>query len=110
MEHIAIENASPDLSFPWRLYILLRDAHDRNFDDVISWVGETKFQIHDPKRMESIVLLRYFTSNRYSSFRRQLIAYGFDSLGDRQCKVFVCFGIVLVLVVGWMLYSFFSFL
>jgi hypothetical protein len=88
MESIAIETASPDLSFPWRLYILLRDA-EKDFPQVISWMEHSQgkvFQIHDPKEMEKWVLEKYFTSNRYSSFRRQLIAYQFVPLGNRQCK------------------------
>jgi hypothetical protein len=89
MEQILIENASPDLSFPWRLYILLRDAEE-HFPDVIGWLPNSQvgvFQIHDIKGIEP-VLQKYFTSHRYSSFRRQLIAYGFTSLGNRQCKSF----------------------
>ncbi|KAG7338696.1 HSF-type DNA-binding protein [Nitzschia inconspicua] len=85
MEHLSIENASPDLSFPWRLYILLRDS-ETEFPNVISWLPNSQgrvFQIHDIKAIEP-VLQKYFSSGRYPSFRRQLIAYGFSSLGNRQ--------------------------
>jgi hypothetical protein len=90
MKALSIVNASPDLSFPWRLHIMLRDA-ETEFPSVIGWLPPTfignVFQIHDPEELEKWVLPKYFNKSiKFSSFRRQLIGYGFQPFGNMQCK------------------------
>ncbi len=87
MEHLKIENASPDLSFPWRLYLMLRDA-ESDFPNVVGWIRHGKaFQVYDIEQLEHSILPKYFITAKYASFRRQLLAYGFQHLGTRgQCK------------------------
>lgn len=89
MEKLKIKNAPPDLSFPLRLYIMLRDA-EAEFPEAICWVPSSNgkvFQIVNPDLLETQVLPRYFnTSIKFTSFRRQLIGYGFFCRGKRQCK------------------------
>mmetsp|Transcript_17977 Transcript_17977/g.31511 ORF Transcript_17977/g.31511 Transcript_17977/m.31511 type:complete len:675 (-) Transcript_17977:1346-3370(-) len=91
---------SPDLSFPWRLYKLLQDQDGSTTNATtatststpattcgcsISWISPKVFQIHDPALLETTVLPRYFGhSIQFASFRRQLTAYGFQSLGQKK--------------------------
>lgn len=89
MDTLKIEQAPPDLSFPLRLFILLRDA-DQDFPSIISWMSSTNgttFQVHDQVALEKSVLPKYFKSViKFSSFRRQLLGYGFQSFGKLECK------------------------
>jgi hypothetical protein len=90
MEKLKINEASPDLSFPFRLYIMLRDAQ-AEFPEAICWVPTSNgkvFEILNPAILEKQVLPRYFNrSIKFTSFRRQLIGYGFICCGKRQCKL-----------------------
>ncbi|KAG7369032.1 HSF-type DNA-binding protein [Nitzschia inconspicua] len=87
MDELRIKDASPDLSFPLRLYLMLRDA-DEEFPSAIQWVSSSNgriFEVKDPEELEKNVLPVYFKSSiKYSSFRRQLLGYGFESIGKRQ--------------------------
>ena len=86
---LSIEEVSPDITFPWRLYIMLRDAYEENFDDIICWVdGGKSFLIKKPDSLDGDLLSTYFKSSKYQSFRRQLINYGFTCIDKkrRQCK------------------------
>jgi hypothetical protein len=89
MDTLQIEKVSPDLSFPLRLYILMRDAEDE-FPSIISWEPSsngTIFQVHDADELEKKVLPKYFRSSiKFSSFRRQLLGYGFQCVGKLQCE------------------------
>lgn len=89
MDKLRIGDASPDLSFPFRLFLMLRDADDE-FPDAIQWAPSSNgrvFDVKDPDLLEKTVLPRYFkTSIKYTSFRRQLRGYGFECIGKRQCK------------------------
>jgi HSF-type DNA-binding len=90
MDKLRIADASPDLSFPFRLFLMLRDAEEE-FPSAISWVSSSNgdiFEIKDPEELEKKVLPIYFnTSIKFSSFRRQLVGYGFECLGKRRCKL-----------------------
>jgi hypothetical protein len=89
MEKLKISEASPDISFPLRLYIMLRDA-EVEFPEAISWVSSSNgkvFEIPNPVMLEKQVLPIYFNKSiKFTSFRRQLIGYGFVCCGKRQCK------------------------
>jgi hypothetical protein len=86
MDQLKIEDASPDLSFPWRLHLMLRDA-ESGFPHVVGWIASGKaFQVYNPRQMEQDVLPKYFCTSKYASFRRQLIAYDFQPMSTRgQC-------------------------
>jgi hypothetical protein len=90
MEKLKISEASPDLSFPLRLYLMLRDAEEE-FPEAIRWVPSSNgkiFEMSNPDLLEKQVLPTYFnTSIKFTSFRRQLIGYGFICCGKRQCKL-----------------------
>eukprot|EP00547_Thalassionema_nitzschioides_P008580 CAMPEP_0194225738 /NCGR_PEP_ID=MMETSP0156-20130528/40233_1 /TAXON_ID=33649 /ORGANISM="Thalassionema nitzschioides, Strain L26-B" /LENGTH=343 /DNA_ID=CAMNT_0038957805 /DNA_START=18 /DNA_END=1046 /DNA_ORIENTATION=- len=67
------------LSFPIRLHKLLTHAAKLGIDNSISWDEKgTNFVIHDQKLFVSNVLPNLFKQSQFSSFRRQLNAYGFE--------------------------------
>mmetsp|Transcript_39344 Transcript_39344/g.95157 ORF Transcript_39344/g.95157 Transcript_39344/m.95157 type:complete len:480 (+) Transcript_39344:135-1574(+) len=85
MLSLQIEDVSPDLSFVWRLYLMLRDSSEK-FPDVVRWCNPegTAFEVLDPKKLESDVLRTYFSSSKYDSFTRNLRGYGFTCLSKRR--------------------------
>ena len=85
---------SPDLTFPFRLFLLLKYSEEQQMEHVISWVQEGKaFKVHDPSEFENELLPQNFKMKKYASFTRQLCAYGFSCVRKgRQtglCK-FLC--------------------
>jgi hypothetical protein len=85
---------SPDLTFPFRLFLLLKYSEEQQMEHVISWVQEGKaFKVHDPIEFENELLPQNFKMKKYASFTRQLCAYGFSCVRKgRQtglCK-FLC--------------------
>jgi hypothetical protein len=65
--------------FPQRLFHLLKLAEENGWEDIISWVDDGKgFKVHDRKKFEQELLVKYFNTTRYPSFTRQLHAYDFD--------------------------------
>lgn len=82
------------MNFPQRLYHLITDAAKLGVDDVISWhPSGAKFFIHDQKEFTSRVLPKVFKQSKFSSFRRQLNAYGFEreSTDPTDAKTFAIF-------------------
>mmetsp|Transcript_20770 Transcript_20770/g.31285 ORF Transcript_20770/g.31285 Transcript_20770/m.31285 type:complete len:293 (+) Transcript_20770:110-988(+) len=67
------------MNFPRRLHDLVSNAKSLGVDDVISWhPSGSKFMIHSQKEFTTRVLPTVFKQSKFSSFRRQLNAYGFD--------------------------------
>uniref|UniRef100_A0A7S2Y4L2 HSF-type DNA-binding domain-containing protein n=1 Tax=Entomoneis paludosa TaxID=265537 RepID=A0A7S2Y4L2_9STRA len=78
-------------SFPEKVYFMLEELEEGDNGGmkvpqnscvgthVISFVAEgTAFSIHNPRAFETDVMPMYFSSNRMSSFQRQLNIYGFE--------------------------------
>ncbi|KAG7337672.1 HSF-type DNA-binding protein [Nitzschia inconspicua] len=81
------QKISPDLSFPWRLFLLLNDASSHNFQHIISWTDHgTAFQIKDTSQPLEEILGQYFKTSKYVSFRRQLLNYGFVCVSKKDRK------------------------
>ena len=67
-------------SFPWKLYDMLENAENQEFEDIVSWEGDGRcFQVHKAKEFVERVLPLYFDQTKFESFRRQLNVYGFTS-------------------------------
>lgn len=65
------------VTFPMKLHAMLREM-DTDTSNVISWNQEgNAFVIQKPKDFTSILLPKYFRTKKFSSFQRQLNAYGF---------------------------------
>jgi len=78
---------SPDLSFPWRLFIMLEDSLKAGFDEIVSWtVNGAAFEVHDQPKFVATILPRYFKMTKYNSFTRQLYAYGFSWIRSGEGK------------------------
>jgi hypothetical protein len=71
------------LPFPAKLYYMLQYFyhHEPEVAKIISWQPHGRcFMTHDTKKMEELILPRFFNHNQYSSFRRNLNIWGFKRL------------------------------
>jgi len=65
-------------SFPHKLYRMLEEAEKDGMDDIACFSPHGKaFLIHKPREFLSDLMPKYFSTNRMSSFQRQLNLYGF---------------------------------
>jgi len=73
------------VQFPVKLYHILEyiDLHEPELAKIISWQPHGRcFRVHDAKKMEELILPRFFNTRHYPSFRRQLSFWGFTRLGQ----------------------------
>lgn len=71
--------------FPYRLHELLSEMQSNaHLTSIISWMPSgNAFKIHQPELFEAVLLQKYFPrQTQINSFKRQLLYYGFDNLGD----------------------------
>ena len=71
--------------FPYKLHELLTEMQSNaHLSSIISWVSQgNAFKIHEPELFEEVLLKKYFPrQTKINSFKRQLLYYGFDNLGD----------------------------
>ena len=55
-------------------------------NEIIEWStysGNGRIEVHNPSRLESEVLSRYFRHSKYSSFQRQLNYFGFRKIAGK---------------------------
>lgn len=64
--------------FLYQLTKMLTDDHR----DIIEW-SNSKIEVHNPHRLESEVLNKYFRHSKYASFQRQLNYFGFRKLAGK---------------------------
>jgi hypothetical protein len=78
------------VTFPYQLHVLLSDAERQGFSNIISWhpSGES-FVISQPNDFAKDILPRYFRQTKFSSFKRQLNAYGFQREQTEMLDEFV---------------------
>jgi hypothetical protein len=70
---------------PEFLYQLTKMLTDPN-NEIIEWStysGNGRIEVHNPSRLESEVLSRYFRHSKYSSFQRQLNYFGFRKIAGK---------------------------
>lgn len=63
--------SSGETAFPWKLHMVLEESVYEGFDDVISWIGDNAFKVHDPIQFQQFIMQRYFNQTQYKSFQRQ---------------------------------------
>lgn len=71
--------------FPYKLHELLGEMQaNAHLSSIISWMPSgNAFKIHQPELFEVVLLQKYFPrQTQINSFKRQLLYYGFDNLGD----------------------------
>jgi HSF-type DNA-binding len=70
-------------TFPQKVYRMIEDAERDGMGDVVSFLPHGKaFSIHKPRQFISDVMPKFFSTNRMSSFQRQLNLYGFRRITD----------------------------
>jgi hypothetical protein len=77
-------------TFPGQLYMMLEDASEQGFGDIVSWLPNgAGFKVHKKQNFEESMMGRYFnTQTQFKSFLRQLNVYGFHRVAsgrDRGC-------------------------
>jgi len=81
--------------FPIKLYEMLENVSQDNFDGIVSWQPHSRcFHVHKPKDFVEFVLPKYFQQRKYASFQRQLNLYGFNRITqgpDKGCYYHDCF-------------------
>mmetsp|Transcript_21612 Transcript_21612/g.45464 ORF Transcript_21612/g.45464 Transcript_21612/m.45464 type:complete len:280 (-) Transcript_21612:156-995(-) len=100
-------NGGIAVPFPTKLHLILSQAEESGFDDIISWQPHGRcFLVHDHEKFVDTIMPSYFNQTRYTSFQRQLNLYGFRRLTagrDRNAyyheyflkhKLFLCENIV----------------
>lgn len=78
------ETESPivgNTNVPEFLYQLIKMLTD-NHREVIEW-SNGKIEVHNPHKLESDVLNKYFRHSKYASFQRQLNYFGFRKLAGK---------------------------
>lgn len=69
---------SINLQFPWKLHVLLDEAEEGDFHNIVSWLPNgIAFKVHNKERFSDEVLPKYFTSSKFKSFQRNLNLWGF---------------------------------
>jgi len=67
--------------FPVKLYHMLVDAEAEGKSDIISFTPSGRaFKIHQPNRLLTELVPRYFSQKKITSFKRTLGAYGFERI------------------------------
>jgi len=73
-----VEKINKNEPFPLKLYRILHEAALNGDDDIISFnPSGLSFTIHKIEEFVEKIMPKYFTSNRMTSFQRQLNLYGF---------------------------------
>ena len=73
--------------FPVHLHDILAQADHAGFSSIISWLPHGRaFVIYDMSKFALLVLPKYFSHNKISTFQRQLKAYKFKRFADGPDK------------------------
>lgn len=79
----ASQQPLPELTFGQKIYRLLMDAEKEGQDHVVSFTPSGHaFRIHDRQAFMDDIVPRYFRMNKFSSFKRQLYLYDFETVQD----------------------------
>jgi hypothetical protein len=79
-QHDVKISARNENTFPWRLHIVLDAAEREGFTDIVSWIDQSSFKVHDPEAFVDKIMPRFFQQTKYKSFQRQCNLWGFDRL------------------------------
>ena len=79
----------PSESFPDKLHRILEDAEMEGNTHIIGFFAQGRaFAVHDPDIFVKVIMPRYLTTSRFSSFQRQLNLYGFRRIVERNISGF----------------------
>jgi hypothetical protein len=73
--------------FPQKLYRMLEEAEANDQEAVLSFFPHGRaFTVHKPRQFIDEIMPKYFSTNRMSSFQRQLNLYGFRRVTEGRDK------------------------
>jgi hypothetical protein len=73
-------NDSNNLQFPWKLHLLLKECEANGNNSIISWLPDgISLKAHDKDKFANLIMPKYFSSNKYKSFQRNLNLWGFHT-------------------------------
>ena len=81
------DRGSKNESFPLKLYRILYETERNHQEHIISFCPSGRaIKIHDVEAFVKEIMPKYFASNRFASFQRQLNLYGFSKIlrGDEK--------------------------
>jgi hypothetical protein len=68
------------IQFPWKLHEMLDNADIEGFSDIVSWLPDSIFKVHQPGVFVEGIMPRYFKKIKFTSFRRQINMWGFERI------------------------------
>jgi hypothetical protein len=69
------------LPFPWQLHALLEAADREGFNQIVSWIDDSGFKVHNPTLFVKHIMPRFFKrQSKYKSFLRQVNLWQFKRL------------------------------
>jgi len=81
------EEETGDLSFPYKVHMMVENAEKDNYSHIVSWTKDGKaFQVHDVDAFVKSVLPLFFDQSKYESFRRQLNLYQFKRVARGELR------------------------
>jgi hypothetical protein len=86
LSHDVKISARNENTFPWRLHIVLDAAEREGFSDIVSWIDDSSFKVHDAERFVDEIMPRFFQQTKYKSFQRQCNLWGFDRISNGPQK------------------------
>jgi hypothetical protein len=69
-----------NVQFPWKLHEMLDDADVEGFSDIVSWLPDSTFKVHQTGVFVEGIMPRYFKKIKFKSFRRQINMWGFERI------------------------------
>lgn len=76
-----------NLSFPFKLQAMLDLLELKGETKVISWLPHGRaFRVHNPNAFVRVLMPRYFSMSKFSSFQRQLHLYSFQRVTNGADK------------------------
>jgi hypothetical protein len=93
VEPVVVESRDPeeeetsDLSFPYKVHMMVENAEKDNYSHIVSWTKDGKaFQVHNVDEFVKSVLPLFFDQSKYESFRRQLNMYMFKRVARGELR------------------------
>ena len=74
------------LVFPVKLHVMLDSVDQRGLSDIVSWIGETSFRVHNKELFMKCIAPHYFQQTKYRSFQRMTNMWGFELVRKGAAK------------------------
>lgn len=75
------EDLNTKEQFPYKLHRMLEEAEQKGHSDIISWTPDgTAFKVHDKHKFSAELMPKYFSSNKFKTFQRNLNLWCFQTI------------------------------